>query len=356
MQNLREEISFRDLVFNLKRWLTYLKHKWVIILILGFVGGVIGFVFAYLAKPKYTADLTFVLASNNKTNTLSSLAGQFGFDLGGNTDDLFSGDNIIELFDSKRILRGALFRKITHRKTTLLNLLIEKTELDKGWKKNKHLSSSIPFPDSAENMTPIQDSLLSELHDLIVKNYLIVDKPDKKLSIYQASVTSPDEEISYYLTKYILAEASNFYIEIKTQMAKQNLGMLQHEADSLKTLLGNSITSTAEASDNTFNLNPAYQVQRSNTQQGQARVTVLGTAYGEVVKNLELAKINLQKETPLFQVIDEPTMPLIKISQGKLKTAVLVSLLFVSIYIAIITLKKIYANLMEQSPDAKIKE
>ena len=37
---------------------------------------------------------------------------------------------------------------------------------------------------------------------------------------------------------------------------------------------------------------------------------MLATAYGEVVKNLEIAKINLQREQPLYQIIDEPEMPL----------------------------------------------
>jgi uncharacterized protein involved in exopolysaccharide biosynthesis len=42
----------------------------------------------------------------------------------------------------------------------------------------------------------------------------------------------------------------------------------------------------------------------------QARLTALGAAYTEVMRQLEVAKINIQKETPLYQVIDEPVRPL----------------------------------------------
>jgi uncharacterized protein involved in exopolysaccharide biosynthesis len=86
--------------------------------------------------------------------------------------------------------------------------------------------------------------------------------------------------------------------------------MLQKEADSLRNVLGSAITSAGSQTDLTFNLNPAYQVQRSGALQSQASATALGQAYGEVLRNLEIAKITLEKETPLYQIIDEPTLPL----------------------------------------------
>ncbi len=86
--------------------------------------------------------------------------------------------------------------------------------------------------------------------------------------------------------------------------------MLFKEADSLRNVLGGAITSAGSQTDLTFNLNPAYQVQRSGVQQSQARAAALGQAYGQVLQNLEIAKITLQRETPLYQIIDEPTLPL----------------------------------------------
>ena len=43
-----------------------------------------------------------------------------------------------------------------------------------------------------------------------------------------------------------------------------------------------------------------------------------GRFYGEIMKNLELAKLNLLKETPLVQVIDRPVLPLKKEKKGRL--------------------------------------
>ena len=115
-------------------------------------------------------------------------------------------------------------------------------------------------------------------------------------------------------------------------MAKSSLDMLQREADSLRYLLGGAITTAAAQTDETFNLNPAYQVQRSSSQKSQVQATVLGTAYGEVVKNLELAKITLQRETPLYQILDEPSLPL-KIAAKSKKTYLVLGGLLSGIFV-----------------------
>lgn len=51
-------------------------------------------------------------------------------------------------------------------------------------------------------------------------------------------------------------------------------------------------------------------VHRSSGQFTQAQATALGASYNEVMHNLEVAKINLQTETPLYSIIDEPELPL----------------------------------------------
>jgi uncharacterized protein involved in exopolysaccharide biosynthesis len=58
----------------------------------------------------------------------------------------------------------------------------------------------------------------------------------------------------------------------------------------------------------------------------QAKATALSAAYIEAVRNLELAKINVQKETPLFRVIDEPDLPLAPQKKSATRYLVLVGL------------------------------
>ncbi len=309
----QREITLKDLAAITRKWYRYLWSKWLLILIIGLTGGLLGAAYAIFSKPTYEGELTFVLSSNTRASSLASLAGQFGIDFGMSNDDVFSGDNIIELFKSKKIIKNAIFRPLaTDSSETLADLIVDKSKMKEGWEKDERAKNLLPFPKSQTQLTPLQDSLVSELYDFIVKTYLTIEKIDTKLSFYRVAARTTDERISCYLSTNIADAASKFYIETKTKTAKENLAMLQHEADSLRYLLGSSIVSAGLESDKTFNLNPAYQVQRSGAQQSQFSVNVLATAYGEVVKNLEIAKITLQKETPLFQIIDTPRLPLKK--------------------------------------------
>jgi capsule polysaccharide export protein KpsE/RkpR len=108
----------------------------------------------------------------------------------------------------------------------------------------------------------------------------------------------------------MLNQTSRYFIQTKTDVAATSVILLKREADSLSLALRNAYNSTAEMIDRTYNLNPSVSIQRSGTQFNQAKATAISAAYVEVMRNLEIAKINLQKETPLFRIIDEPELPL----------------------------------------------
>lgn len=129
-------------------------------------------------------------------------------------------------------------------------------------------------------------------------------------------------------------ETASFFIETKTRLAKQNLQMVQKEADSLRSLLNNTITSTAVSVERTYNLNPALQIQRAPIQRNQANASFLTNAYNEVAQNVIIAKLNLQKEIPLYQIIDVPTLPLKAIYSNAILYFIAGFVLFASLSIA----------------------
>jgi len=315
----KDQISLREILFTIRDWIVFLFSKWLIILIVGIVGGILGFLYASLSTPQYRAPLSFILANADENNAnLMGIASQFGINLGSGSDDVFKGNNIIALMKSRRMVQKALLMKPAGNQESLLNIFCKDNKFPDEWKKDNRLHNVYPFPDSLSQMSGTQDSMFREIYDVVQRDNLDVSIPDKDQSIYSVTTTSQNQIFSFYLTKYIVDVTSAFYIDTKTSVAKSNLNMLQHEADSLRNLLGIAITATASQADLTFNLNPAYQVQRSGSQKSQIQATVLGTAYGEVVKNLELAKITLQKQTPLYQVIDEPSLPLKMETKSKL--------------------------------------
>ncbi|RZJ80534.1 MAG: lipopolysaccharide biosynthesis protein, partial [Flavobacterium sp.] len=94
-----EDISLKDLILKVGQWWRYLLSKWLIILVFGFIGGALGFTYAYFKKPIYTATTTFVLEDEKSGGGLGNLAGlasMAGVDLGGGGGGIFQGDNILE--------------------------------------------------------------------------------------------------------------------------------------------------------------------------------------------------------------------------------------------------------------------
>ncbi|MGN6214228.1 Wzz/FepE/Etk N-terminal domain-containing protein [Parafilimonas sp.] len=342
MEN-NEEVTVKDIFKQIKKIVRFLFSKWLIIAIVGVLSGLIGLIYASIAESEYKARINFVLSTNSSSGgNLMGLANQFGISFGNDNNDVFSGDNIITLMKSRRMVQQALFSKPIESNEILLNILIRNNKLNEAWQKDEKLRKAYPFPDDPLRMTLIQDSLFRTIYNIVQNEMLDVSKPDKAQSIYAVTTTSKNPEFSFYLTKYLVAVTSAFYIDTKTSIAKENLNMLKKEADSLRDVLGSAITAVGAETDQAFNLNPAYQVRRAGAQQNQAKAAALGQAYGQVLQNLELAKITLQKETPLYQVIDEPTLPLEANKPGRLSSIIIGGLIGAFFTVVFLILKKTF--------------
>jgi uncharacterized protein involved in exopolysaccharide biosynthesis len=112
---------------------------------------------------------------------------------------------------------------------------------------------------------------------------------------------------------------SQFYVETKTKRTISNLAILQYQADSVRNQLSIAISGVAQSNDDIPNLNAARQVLRSSGQQRQIDVQANTAILTELIKNLQLSKLALRKETPLIQVIDKPILPLPFEKFGKTK-------------------------------------
>ena len=223
-------------------------------------------------------------------------------------------------------------------------MLVEDEKWNEAWAENLRLKNVYPFPSTPDKMSLVQDSMFRKIYSSIQINMLNVSKPDKDQNIYSVTATAENPLFSYYLTKYLVNATSAFYIDTKTSTARQNLNMLQNEADSLRRVLGNAIVSAGAQTDYTYNLNPAYQVQRSGAQQSQATAAALGQAYGQVLQSLELAKIALQRDTPLYQIIDEPTLPLEQDKPGKLTSLIIGGFIGGVLICAFLIFRKLYID------------
>lgn len=317
-----DEISLKELILKIQEWWKYLWSRWLTILIAGIIGGALGLTYAFIKKPVYTAETTFVLEEGESGGGLGQYAGlasMIGIDLGGGGGGIFKGDNILELYKSRRMIQETLLAKDTFegKQKSLIERYIEFNKLREGWEKKPKLKN-IHF-DNIANFTRTQDSVVGKIVETINKSILEVTKPDKKLSIISVKVKSKDELFAKSFADNIVSKVNAFYINTKTKKSSENLAILQEQADSVKRVLNASIGGVAAAVDANPNTNPAFQTLRVSSQRKQVDVQASGAIYQEIVKNLEMAKISFRNDKPLIQVIDEPVFPLKKDKLGKAK-------------------------------------
>lgn len=348
-----DEISLKELVAKLNEAYHYLLSRWKFIALAAALGACIGLTYSFIKKPVYKAEYSFVL-EDEKSGGLSGalgLASQFGLDVGGaGGGGAFAGDNLLELMKSRSMVQQALLSplEIQGKKQSLLEYYISVNKLRENWTKKPELAK-LTFPVNADPATfsRAQDSVLMSIHQNLTKNFLSVAKADKKLSIIKVEVKSENELFAKAFAEALVAQVSRFYIDTKTQKSAKNVVILQHQADSVRQRLNMAISGVAMANDANPNLNAAMQVLRAPSQQRQVDVQANTAILTELVKNLELAKLALRRETPLIQVIDKPVLPLAIDKVGKLKGLVLGGFLAGFLSVVYLLAKKLLGNLMD---------
>ncbi|RYJ37861.1 Lipopolysaccharide biosynthesis protein [Flavobacterium anhuiense] len=324
-----DEISLKELLSKASEWYAYLLSKWRIILIAGIIGASLGVVYSIIKKPIYKATLSFALEDEKGGGGLGGalgLASTLGLDLGGNAGGIFTGANLTELFKSRAMVEKTLLSPvIVNGKTiSLAEMYIQNNEWRESWNEKPNLKNIKFLPDEKrQEFTRIQDSILGEIYKKLSNSGLNVATKDKKASIITMEVSSTDELFSKYFCEALAKQVGKFYIDTKSKKARLNMDILEYQTDSIRNELNGAITGVAVANDNTFNLNPALNVRRAPSVRRQVDVQANTAILTELVKQTELAKVTLRRETPLIQVIDRPILPLEKEKFGKLKGLIL---------------------------------
>lgn len=322
---VKDEISLKELFENGKEWYAYFLSQWKIIVLAGFIGAAIGLTISLIKKPIYTATMTFALEDENVGGGLGGaigLASSFGFDLGAGGGSVFFGSNLIELFKSRKMVQQTLLMPVVvdGKTISLAEMYIQNAKWRKKWNKDLKLADIQFLPNPThKNFTRVQDSILGAIFSDLSKNSLSVVQKDKKIDIITIDFSSTNELFSKYFCEALAKQVGDFYVTTKTKKARANMVILQKQTDSIRGELNGAITGVAVANDNTFSLNPALNVRRTPSSKRQVDVQANTAILIELVKQTELAKVTLRKETPLIQVIDSPILPLEKERFGKAK-------------------------------------
>ncbi|MDN3676048.1 lipopolysaccharide biosynthesis protein [Flavobacterium paronense] len=350
--NTDEELSIKEIVIRGKGFWEYIVSRRKTVYKAMLVGAILGLAYSSIKQPEYSASLSFALEdkSSGGMNSLS-IDSPFGIDLvGGGNGGAFSSSNLPELFMSRNMVERTLLTPVLFekKKISLAEMYIQNKGWRKIWNENPQLKSIQFLPNSNRSgFTRVNDSILGIIYEDLSKTDLTVSQKDKKNGIIYINAKSTNELFAKYFTEALAKQVSDFYIDYKSKKARENVSILMKQTDSIRGELNSAITGVAVSVDNTFNLNPALNIKRASTSRRQVDVQANTVILTELVKQTELAKVALRKETPLIQVIDSPILPLKKDKVGIMSGVILGSLIALFLSLLFIVLKNIFKQILE---------
>ncbi|HJP63513.1 MAG TPA: hypothetical protein VJ844_08735, partial [Mucilaginibacter sp.] len=151
------------------RVVSNVAKKWHFLLIAAIVGAAVGYIRLRAKLPVYTANISFVLSTDPRPNSgLYNLAAQLGFDaISSSPDNIFSGENIIELFKSRKLIGAALMSEVDIKPgQTLLNLIARKQF-------KKQYNALGQFGNDIDKFTPAQKALYQQVISYVEKSFIV---------------------------------------------------------------------------------------------------------------------------------------------------------------------------------------
>jgi len=355
--NSQEEyITLKDIFLRIGSYLSEIFSYKYILIIGGLILGVILGFKAFKKPPLYKEKLTFMMdeKSGEAVQGLNLLSGLFG---SSNQNENLS--RIIELFESKKIIHNTLFDSITIKgnKDYLANHFFEEYGIEVLIQDYKRLNilykanwpkRLLKYPDfrftndDIENFTDEENLFLRLLYEKINGNSRI-DMPrllsstlDDESGIMTISMQSEREEITLGVLNNIYKHLSSFFIEKSVEKQTKTYNIIKQKKDSVLTSLKTSEYQLADFKDS----NRKLVTVKGYLQQLrlEREVNILNVMYAEAVKQMEATDFALKNKTPVVQVIDLPTKPIIAQSEsyimkfifGFLFGAVMVSLFIVA--------------------------
>jgi len=312
-----DEISLVKIYLKLKDTAVFLWNYKISIILAVLIGCALGLTVSFLKAPKYESNLTFITeessAGSAGLGAIASIASSFGFGGLSANEGLYSEANLMSYLKTKSVIEETLLSQIPGTKKTFAQEFIEIYKWNVDWEDEPELKNiSFPVNDNREKFSLEKDSILKDIYMYLIKDhkYIKVAKPDEDARIIEISVITKSKLFSRYFPEELLRIVSKKYRADKTSQARYTVDVIQKQADSVRNVLNKSLLMGANETDQVFGLNPALNVERVSATKEQIDVQVSSAVLEELIKNLELSKMQLLHQTPLIEVIDQPKFPL----------------------------------------------
>ncbi len=348
MERYNNEIQLKDILIKLSEYKADLWNTKRKIILSSFLFLVFGILIAFFSTTSYKADLTFVVEdakTNPSLGSLSGVASQFGFDLGGTSNSTFSQQNIMQLLKSRGVIEATLLsnESIDGKKNLLVEHYLTFNKIRERWKKSDEFNG-VSFN---EAHTLEHDSILGGIWLKIIEDKLTIEIQNEEANIITLSYISVNDYFAKQFTETLIDEMIKMYITHQTKQARNTLDFLQDRADSVFVELEKAEQEFARIKD--INQRIIKASGRLKELQLMREVEVLNTMYLEIVKNLEISKMTLLNKTPIINIIDRPTLPLEEEKTSKALAGVLGGSLGGFLAVCFFVFRKLFRDALEES-------
>ena len=336
-------ITSKEVFQDIKHYSIEIWKKKYIILVVTVLAAAY-YTYSSMSQPKkYVAEKTFMVSEDSEGGSgISSILGQFGFGAAGGSENNYQ--KITEIGRSNLIIDRVLMdsAELDGNKDLIANHVIKQLNLHKSWEEIDSINGFL-FTDSnvntnnASTVKKILQSLVRGNTELPSPGGIIDITYDLESTILRISASTPSASLSIKLAEKVYDKLADFYINKAIQSQRATYIQLKNKADSVAVLLSGNEKSYAKSSD--FNQGLILNSDRLSQARSMRNIEVYASMYGEVLKNKETAEFMLNSQTPYFQAIDSPYLPLYNQNKFSLIGTILVVLgvaivavLFVLVY------------------------
>lgn len=299
----------------------FLRRSRRALLIGGFIGLLLGMLYAFSKSNEYSSEVKVMPEIQNKSSNLGNLGSLAGL-AGINIDNLSGGSDAIrpDLYPNViqsvpfalDLLRQPVYSK-EFKKTQLLDAYLTQHNEGtvSGWLSSllsfdseKKEESIAPTDKGVLQVTKQQDERVKEIIGRVGAEY------DKKTGIVTITSIMPDPVVAATVAQRTLDYLTNYAIAYRTEKARQQVEFLNRQVASSKRRYQTAEITLSSYRDRNRSL--FLNTAKIEEQRIQAEFMLAQDLYNNLSKQLEMAKIKVQEETPVFKTLAPAQVPLKK--------------------------------------------
>lgn len=309
-------MSIKEIFELIKSYFGLIWGKKIWVIICGFSLATILGIRAYHQPNTYNAKLTFMVNEDEGggVNGIGAILGQIGFGGGGSGKNY---EKILEIARSNKILKQVLMdsAEVNGQNDLVANHIIRIYDYHEHWNEDTVLNDFF-FELNNQNIRKqniatkkLISSLRGDPSDPDSKSLLSIDYDDES-TIIAINGATESPELSIVLGELWYEKISTFYIKKTTERQQKTLDQLIFKSDSIYSLLVGAETGLAKGKDK---MGLIKSFDNLPTAQQSRNMQIYSAMYAEVIKNKETTEFILKSQTPYFQIIDTPNLPLRKV-------------------------------------------